>query len=195
MIAGVGDLMSDKCVRCGIETGIHFGNEVCGNCLTPYESKRMEEGLVVAEFYDNTRSIIAGLLNIIRQEVYPSMNRVPECDHLVIESAQFEVGDLRDDIKAGLAPKTYKLTKHLSKIGDEAAREQRRSDIAKTVKRMNKHWADNATYPNPTYKIGWFEDEIRIPYPEGCYPITRVRAESAPFVLADSWIRPEEVSE
>tara|TARA_R110002110_G_scaffold8862_1_gene44233 strand:- start:873 stop:1376 length:504 start_codon:yes stop_codon:yes gene_type:complete len=149
----------------------------------------MEENMVLADFYDKARQTISGLLDIIRQEVYPAMNRVPECDQWVIDSAMFEEGELRDDIAKGLTPERYK-PRNSHSVANETYRERRRLDIVKMVEGMNKHWEEDAAYPNPTYKIGWLADEIRIPYPEGCYPITQVKAESTPFVLVDGWIRP-----
>jgi hypothetical protein len=156
----------------------------------------MEENMVLADFYDRSRQIIAGLLGIIRQEVYPAINRVPKLDQWFIETAEFEVGDLRDDIAKGLTPGRYR-PQEFTRKALEAQRRKRRADIVKMVEGMNEHWIKESGYPNPTYKIGWFGDEIGIPYPEGCYPVTRVKAESTPFVLVDGWIRPqpEEVSE
>jgi len=190
--------MSDKCVRCDTDNGTvdHFDNMVCDDCLTPYEGRRMEKDMVIAEFYDKARQTISGLLDIIRQEVYLSMNRIPECDQWVIDSAMFEEGELRDDIAKGLAGPGYK-PRNSHSVANETYRKRRRLDIVKMVEGMNKHWVDNATYSGGTYKIGWFEDKIEIPYPEGCYPITTTAALSTPFVLVDGWVRPqtEEVSE
>jgi len=184
------DTSFPRCVRCDIRnTHMNFDNEVCDDCLTPYEGRRMEENMVLADFYDRSRQIIAGLLGIIRQEVYPAMNRVPKLDQWFIETAEFEVGDLRDDIAKGLTPGRYR-PQEFTRKALEAQGRKRRADIVKMVEGMNEHWIKESGYPNPTYKIGWFEDEIGIPYPEGCYPITRVKAESTPFVLVDGWIRP-----
>ena len=183
--------MSDNCVRCDApDGGYHFSGRVCTDCLTPYERRRIEDDLVTAVFYDKTRSIISGLLDIIRQEVYPAMNRVPECDQWLIDSALMEVSHLRDDIESGLVSESHK-PKNSHRAADEIYRERRRLDAANMVERMNEFWAKEIEYPTNdlNHRIGWGKDKIVIPYPEGCHPVARLAAESAPFVITDGWKR------
>ena len=178
-----------RCVRCDADDGTvdHLNETVCDNCLTPYEGRRMEGGVVLAEFYDKARYVIDGLLRIIQQEVYPAMNRIPECDNYFIECAVSEIGHLRDEVEQGLVKDSYLPCGQ----NNDAERAERRKSIIEMVDGMNKNWEDRVTYPNPTYKIGW-NDPIKIPYPEGCHPVTKLKAESTPFVLSDSWRRADD---
>lgn len=167
-----------KCKNCDERTA-EYPCGSCEDCVTPYVRGRADDNTVHASFLDRARRTIQELLDIIQQEVYPALNRVPDGDFRTIEDAQMEVLDLKVDLEQGLTDITLSPERDPAEV---------RANLKEMVDGMNEHWVKTAERTTPVYKQG-FLNPIKVPYPEGCHPVTRVASESAPFVLIDSWKR------
>ena len=150
----------------------------------------MGDDYVRGQFYDRARSIIEGLLQIIRQEVYPAMNRIPDPDDNIIERAQYLVEDLRDDIRNGFV-NSFESVPRRPRDPQEV-----RDNFVEMVDGINKSYEHNGRSSNDrmrTFHHGFSGvGDIKIPYPVGCIPFVKVAAMSSPFVVGQSWKRVEE---